>query len=572
MTFLIVLLSICQMKTQAQEVRRNNKLSMLSIYGGFDQAAKNNFTSYGNGKLNGFTAGVDYAKYFGVLGIAVGLDYTSNKAPTYNAAGFAAEVLPFVDGVHFNSIQSASKLTRTFLGLGPTFKVLNRNTKLLVELSLKGGVSIVDGSALRYATKSTVWAPWMERDGDATGPVTSNGAFYHRGYANDKIATVKSQIRVGYFVSPKIAVNLGVHYQSFLGSKAQYNYLDWKTPTPYWSWLLSPSFGVSKLSSVGATAGISFAMHSSAPGKTKKGKAKTTLTVNVKDELTNLPLANAVISTSNEVGEILSATTDAVGNAVFNKIAAGHYQVSGVLHEIATTEQAININGTDKNAIVNLLHNDPRFTLQGKAINLSSKKGESNVQVSLKNDSKGSVKMATSQVGSGSFDFQLEPNSDYNLVGKKASYISNIENVSTKGLTRSQTLYVELELGVESAEAGKSILLNKIYYDLDKAAIREDASSDLEKLVQFLQDNPGFKIEIASHTDSRGEDNYNLKLSQQRAEAVVKYLSAKSIPASRMSARGYGEARLINRCGNNANCTETEHQENRRTEFKVITE
>lgn len=178
--------------------------------------------------------------------------------------------------------------------------------------------------------------------------------------------------------------------------------------------------------------------------------------------------------------------------------------------------------------------------------------------------------MATSQSVTGQFGFQLDANSDYELVGKKASYISNIEKITTKGLTRSQTLYVELELGVEEVVKGKPIQLNKIYYDMGKANITEAASSDLEKLVQFLTDNPTFKIEIASHTDnSIGSDEANMVLSQQRAAAVVKYLVQKGIPSSRMSAKGYGVTRLKYNCGPGTNCTEEQHQANRRTEFNV---
>jgi outer membrane protein OmpA-like peptidoglycan-associated protein len=178
--------------------------------------------------------------------------------------------------------------------------------------------------------------------------------------------------------------------------------------------------------------------------------------------------------------------------------------------------------------------------------------------------------MSTSQSNTGGFSFQLDGNSDYELVGKKASYISNIEKITTKGLTRSQTLYVELEVGVEEVRKGQTLILNKIYYDLDKANIREDASSDLEKLIIFIQDNPSFNVEIASHTDSRGDAAYNKKLSQDRAQAVVNYLTNKGILKARLTAQGYGESRLINKCADGVNCSEQEHQANRRTEFKVL--
>jgi outer membrane protein OmpA-like peptidoglycan-associated protein len=81
--------------------------------------------------------------------------------------------------------------------------------------------------------------------------------------------------------------------------------------------------------------------------------------------------------------------------------------------------------------------------------------------------------------------------------------------------------------------------------------------------------NPNIKIEVMSHTDSRGTDDYNMKLSQKRAEAAVKYLIKKGIDKTRMTAQGYGESKLTNQCTDGVACSEAEHQANRRTEFKV---
>lgn len=109
-----------------------------------------------------------------------------------------------------------------------------------------------------------------------------------------------------------------------------------------------------------------------------------------------------------------------------------------------------------------------------------------------------------------------------------------------------------------------------IYYDFDKAYIRDDAIPELEKLYQLLVDNPQYIIEIGSHTDSRGSYHYNQRLSQRRAEAVVRWLTDRGIDRNRLVARGYGETKPVNHCKNNVPCSEREHQLNRRTEFKVI--
>ncbi len=112
--------------------------------------------------------------------------------------------------------------------------------------------------------------------------------------------------------------------------------------------------------------------------------------------------------------------------------------------------------------------------------------------------------------------------------------------------------------------------LNHIYYDFDKAEIRTDAKGELDKVVQFLYQNPGITVELGSHTDSRGEHAYNFDLSQRRAQAAVDYLISKGIKSDKMVPTGYGETQLVNECSDGVSCSSSKHQENRRTEFKVI--
>jgi outer membrane protein OmpA-like peptidoglycan-associated protein/tetratricopeptide (TPR) repeat protein len=110
--------------------------------------------------------------------------------------------------------------------------------------------------------------------------------------------------------------------------------------------------------------------------------------------------------------------------------------------------------------------------------------------------------------------------------------------------------------------------IENIYYDFNKYYIRPDAAEELDKLVQVMKENP-VTIELGSHTDCRGSDEYNLDLSQKRAESAVRYIVLQGIDASRITAKGYGESRLVNHCSDGVYCTPEEHQANRRTEFKV---
>lgn len=111
--------------------------------------------------------------------------------------------------------------------------------------------------------------------------------------------------------------------------------------------------------------------------------------------------------------------------------------------------------------------------------------------------------------------------------------------------------------------------LENIYYDFDKWNIRADAAVELDKVVNFLKDNPDIIVELGSHTDSRGSLKYNDRLSNRRAESAVDYIVAAGINKNRITAKGYGERNLMNKCADGVECTDEEHQENRRTEIKI---
>jgi outer membrane protein OmpA-like peptidoglycan-associated protein len=116
---------------------------------------------------------------------------------------------------------------------------------------------------------------------------------------------------------------------------------------------------------------------------------------------------------------------------------------------------------------------------------------------------------------------------------------------------------------------GTVFQLSNIYYNFNDASIRPDAKIDLDALAAFLNKYPDVEIELASHTDSRGGTRYNRVLSQKRAENAVQYLVDRGVGVNRLRAVGYGESELRNRCSDGVNCSEVEHQYNRRTEVKI---
>jgi len=121
------------------------------------------------------------------------------------------------------------------------------------------------------------------------------------------------------------------------------------------------------------------------------------------------------------------------------------------------------------------------------------------------------------------------------------------------------------DITLKKLEVGAKIVLENIYYDYDKATLRDESIEELNRLIQIMNDNPSLIVEISGHTDGDGSDSYNLRLSDARAQSVVDYLIGSEIYESRMEAKGYGEREPIA-----PNDTPENKQLNRRTEFKVI--
>lgn len=212
------------------------------------------------------------------------------------------------------------------------------------------------------------------------------------------------------------------------------------------------------------------------------------------------------------------------------------------------------------------------FNLDGIVLNKATNLPIADAVVRLVNKNTG-VEVKGLSKNQGDFHFTLDSSADYEINVTKTDY-ANIrnENLTTKGLNETKTINKTLYMLQVADNAHKpiAIKLDNIYFDLDKSDIRPDAAIELDKLVKIFNDNPTWKIEMGSHTDSRGNDMYNIKLSQRRAASTVQYLVQHGIAPDRLEAKGYGETQLVNSCRNGMKCSEAEHQMNRRTEFKVL--
>jgi outer membrane protein OmpA-like peptidoglycan-associated protein/tetratricopeptide (TPR) repeat protein len=171
----------------------------------------------------------------------------------------------------------------------------------------------------------------------------------------------------------------------------------------------------------------------------------------------------------------------------------------------------------------------------------------------------------------GMYRLEMPENTDYTFLASFPGYLSNNARFSSKGIARdpnNPVQYFEVEIVLDQIYRQKEIVLENIYYDYDKWDIRKDAEPSLDRLAGMLRQNADIKIQLGSHTDCRGNDAYNLALSQKRAQSAVNYLISKGIDPSRLTAVGYGETSPAASCAC-ARCTEAEHQLNRRTTFKI---
>ena len=237
--------------------------------------------------------------------------------------------------------------------------------------------------------------------------------------------------------------------------------------------------------------------------------------------------------------------------------------------------------GSGDDDIYTFVNNDPNlkivnYTLKGTTLTPKN----DNMDLSILGnsvvklvDTSGQIIDETFTDENGIFAFTVYGDENYVLIGEKENYFSTRGEFTTIGKELDKSTLKDFITNVEFEKnlildrivVNKSIVLDNIYYDLDKADIREDAALELDKLVVILRDNPNISIELSSHTDDRASVEYNQDLSQRRAESAVYYILSKGITENRIIAKGYGESQLII-----ANAkSEEEHQINRRTEFKV---
>ncbi|MEC3905814.1 OmpA family protein [Tamlana sp. 2201CG12-4] len=174
--------------------------------------------------------------------------------------------------------------------------------------------------------------------------------------------------------------------------------------------------------------------------------------------------------------------------------------------------------------------------------------------------------------------FKIEPNKKYKVRGTRKAYIPQDVEFSTDSQGKVQhNIYLSLESYADAEERVKEnekgdvqVQLDKIYFDFDKSAIREDAAITLNVLVDLMKKYPMMEVEVSAHTDARGPDQYNLELSKRRATSTLEYLVSQGIERARLKSIGYGEMQPLNQCIKEGICDDEEYDINRRCEFTIL--
>lgn len=169
----------------------------------------------------------------------------------------------------------------------------------------------------------------------------------------------------------------------------------------------------------------------------------------------------------------------------------------------------------------------------------------------------------SSNASSGKFLVSLPSGKNYGINVNNENYLFHSENFDIKKVEGYQEVYKEIHL--KNIAVGSSIILKNIFFDFDRATLRKESIPELGRLIELLEKVPSMKIEISGHTDSRGSHQYNHTLSESRSKTVVDYLVNKGIKKSRLTYKGHGETKPVA-----TNDTEEGRQENRRTEFKIL--
>jgi outer membrane protein OmpA-like peptidoglycan-associated protein len=210
--------------------------------------------------------------------------------------------------------------------------------------------------------------------------------------------------------------------------------------------------------------------------------------------------------------------------------------------------------------------------LYGEVTDIATKEVLPDTKISLF-DSRFTLMGTTNSDQKGMYSFPVECGETYYVRAQKPEYTAKEEKVTIAKENGKTNLPIALEKEeckvAVGDDLGKCFGITMIYFDFDKSDIRMEAAIDLEKILDVMNQYPNMKLDIRSHTDSRGSFKYNEALSDRRAKSTINWLIKNGVNKNRLLGKGYGENQLVNKCSDGVECTEDEHQLNRRSEFLI---
>lgn len=339
------------------------------------------------------------------------------------------------------------------------------------------------------------------------------------------------------------------------------------------------------------------------------------------------PMSNTVVNLVNDKGEVVqTATTNAFGAFVFTDLPADENFIVKVDEsdtQLAPNTKIIITNKSGKEMQTTKSGDTGNFKFSFLAADKASLKlmtvEDSELRFDLKGglitenklpipsttvnivDEKGKVVATTKTDANGIFQFEnlladknilfALDDKDEKLKSFNKIFLTNSKGVIIKEFARANGVFVftilqadQNKLGVlyvddpwlkvlqlkNQVKKDSLTIVENVYYNYGEAKILPEAAKTLDKVINIMKNDPSLVIDLSAHTDSRSTQEFNLKLSEQRAKAAVDYIIKGGITKDRISGKGYGESRLINKCADGVECTEEEHAKNRRTEFKIL--
>ena len=517
-----------------------------------------NYVQYENGWLKNGSLNY-YSNHWG-FGFDADLvtHQTTNLYPTTNLLNnFNVPVL--------NINKSTTVLKRQLYYVGPNYQIAPTKAKWAVELMARVGISSAKGGSVLVQ--------------DVTTPRLAN---FFAGYNQKHVLGTKLQLKFNYLLLPKLALNVGGYYihqhktaeyidPSLLITSQYQPYIAVGSNIKYNGAVVStaiPTLG--SINSYGASIGLHYLFN-----KKKKKEVKnttTTLTVTAVDKISGVVMPNTtVVLKSATCATIATAITNDKGIAVFEKLNKDTYELEATIADQQFEKLTINATELDnkKQVATTIYYNDKNFIINGAIYQCNTTNPLPGTKVVIMSND-GFVERNTVTNELGTYQLQVVVGKQYQLYGQKENYFSNIEQINPANYNRAKTLFINLQICSEVLDCKNTIKLKAVLFDVAKYDLNTAAKTELDKLVRFMLDNEKVKVELGAHTDSRGAAADNQILSQKRANASVAYIVSKGVAVIRIAAVGYGETQLLNKCNDATTCTETEHQQNRRIEIKIV--